>query len=90
MGSTMMARDPSFVAVGMDRAGMIDAELRAIEQRALAYWTTDPATRAAEILVRGRVVVAEVLPQCADSAPASHPLLLRAMPTCHSRITRVF
>jgi hypothetical protein len=28
---------------------------------ALAYWTTEPATDAAEILARGRVVVADLV-----------------------------
>jgi hypothetical protein len=57
-----VSRDPSFVAIGMDLAGVVEDEVRLIERRALAYWTTEPAADIAEILVRGRVIATDVLP----------------------------
>jgi hypothetical protein len=54
-------RDASVVAVGVDLAASFDDEIARLEGRARRYWSSDPPFDYSELLVRGTVVVAEVL-----------------------------
>jgi hypothetical protein len=56
-----LPRDASLVAVGMDLSAVLDDELRAIEERAVRYWSADGPFAYAELLVQGTVTVTEAL-----------------------------
>ena len=57
-----VALDSSFVVGGVDLAARLDDAVAKVEERARRYWTTDGPQQYPEVLVRGTVIVAEVLP----------------------------
>lgn len=57
-----VARESTFVVGGVDLAARFDDAIRQVEQRAVRYWTTDGPYDHPEVLIRGTVIVAEVLP----------------------------